>query len=361
MHKKHIHPNKNSNPRVCPICRKDGGPLPLLSAEENGGVAMTEIDGVHNMKGPVKNAKNGKSGATEPVYTGTCDFAGCYTPGAGPKMIGLDPDTHKIHLLNACGTHIGMIGAPEMGPDAGCTRFPLKNGGTIAPLTMQCNVLSEDGKPCTALACRIRSSGFINPEEVFQDTTLYENSEYYFGFKQVKIPLCVNHNIVYKHGVEMKKANGAIIYPSSYSGKKLNTHCMFRTGSGKGKSKTKSGVDFCLNVLDEMCQCKIKKHAVDIFKLPGEAKSVDGEGEDGGVEPKVKITKKVTKKSAAGSGGGSGAGGGSGGGESGSLLLAAVTPVDPSLCGAALKNGNGTCCLKGKPEFGGKCGRHKSA
>ena len=371
-HKKYSTGQKKVSPRVCPICRKDGGPLPLPEGE-------TEFSGIHNI-GPFGKAAT-KAKAMPKSY-GVCYFAGCDEKCYTPPVMALNPFTHNIFQIDACTNHIKTLCLPvsrkEIATEEGSAVMTLKNGEKVVPFTCFCDVEMEGGAShCTKVASLISPKWLSDPDaehELIMDTvvnvidavSLYGAalpvtspfSSCSLPYKKVKEPLCHDHTLLYKHGIELRLKGGAKVIPKGgYTGKKLNTHCLAPVKSKKGST------DVCLNRLNDLCECKVNKHNTDIFALPGEKTE---EGAPKKTEPKIKIKIKkasitmtvsgnsVTVTSGTGSGTGTSS-------TSSSLILAAMTPVDATLCGTPLKNGNGVCCLKGKAEFGGKCGKHKLA
>lgn len=370
-HKKYSTGQKNKGPRVCPICRKDGGPLPIPEGEK-------EIDGIHNVfgsgSGKGKNGVGTGAGAGAGAAYGTCQFEGCDKACHTPPTMALDPFTHTIYQIDACSIHVGKMCVPvsraAISNETGIGVMALKNGAKVVPYTCVCEVEMDGGaNHCTKIASLISPQWLGDPEnDLLMDTSVKiidalslqvaGANPPALPYREVKEPLCVDHTLLYKHGVELRlKGGGKVIAKGAYNGKKLNTHCLAPVKSRKGT------IDVCLNILNELCECKVKKHNTDIFVLPGENEDGSkggegGEGEDGKKKPKVPIKKSKVSMSVSGNSVTVTVTGSSS--STSSLLLSAVTPTDSTLCGTPLKNGNGVCCLKGKAEFGGKCGKHKT-
>ena len=368
-HKKYSTGQKKGSPRVCPICRKDGGPLPLPEGE-------SEMNGIHNID--TFGKAGAKAKATAKSY-GVCYFTGCDKKCYTPPVMALNPFTHTIFQIDACTDHIKKLCLPvsrkEISTEEGSAVMTLKNGEKVVPFTCLCEVEMDGGaNHCTKVASLILPQWLSDPNpehDLIMDTVVniidgvsLQGSEssasspfssVSLPYKQVKEPLCSDHTILYKHGVELRLKDGAKVIPKgAYTGKKLNTHCLAPVKSKKGST------DVCLNILNDLCECKVKKHNVDIFVIPG-----DLEGDKKEIpkkEPKIKIKKANITMTVSGNSITVTAGTGTGTASSSvsSLLLSAVTPIDSTLCGTPLKNGNGVCCLKGKAEFGGKCGKHKT-
>jgi Zinc finger, C3HC4 type (RING finger) len=370
-HKKYSTGQKNKGPRVCPICRKDGGPLPVPEGEK-------EVDGIHNVYGSWSGKVKSKSGAGVgsgiDKSFGTCQFEGCDKVCYTLPTMALDPFTHTIYQIDACSTHVGKMCVPASRAaicnETGSGVMALKNGAKVVPYTCVCEAEMDGGaNHCTKVASLISPKWLGDPEnDLLMDTSVKmidSMSLQVAGvnppalpYREVKEPLCVDHTLLYKHGVELRlkgggggDKDGKVIEKGTYTGKKLNTHCLAPIKSRKGS------VDVCLNTLNELCECKVKKHNTDIFVLPGENEdgSKGGESEEG-KKPKAPIKKSKVSMTVFGNSITVTATGSS---STTSLLLNAVTPADSTLCGTPLKNGNGVCCVKGKAEFGGKCGKHK--
>ncbi len=144
-------------------------------------------------------------------------------------------------------------------------------------------------------------------------STTLNNKKYYF---------CNDHTKLYNHGIQLTLNDDTIAVKES-------THKMICCVPN---NKLKYG--YCLHKLDNDGLCKVKAHN------KNKTNSYDDELEDSDIfgdsdtESNIETNNSKTE-------------------------VKKVMSIHIGLCGATLKNGNGTCQNKGKSEFNGKCGKHK--
>ncbi len=290
---------------TCPICKKDGGVLPLLPPHTE------KIYGIHIKNEPQKsyfgNVNNtlpfGNVNNTIPFgfgFNNTIPFG--FGLSALPLCQHKDCTIDALFTLKSkpninnqtktnifCSTHYSDFTKGK--------NLILSNDEIFESTYIQCNCQMSNNTICKSIT---QNMSHIN----------LNNKKYY---------LCNDHSKLYKNGIEITfHDNVKAIFKHDQNFVK-NVCC----------TPNKSKYGYCLNYLNSNGLCKTKSHNKNILKNePFNELDVDEI-----FEPNDSITKSNNKK---------------------------VMKIHIGLCGTTLKNGNGNCQNKGKAIHNGKCGIHKN-